>query len=145
MKKPLAIFVLLIGITSLSFGATLASINKDQFKQTFTNKTFTAMLASQINGKQVNNSIAVYIGDKGKISGKFADKPAKGPQADQGKYTIKNDGMVCITWQHWFNSKEECVYAYNTQNAYIMVDNNSMFHFSVMKFSIRSGNNLKNS
>lgn len=143
MKKQLAIFAALITTSSLSLGATLNSINQDQFKQAFIEKTFTAISTSQLNGKEINNGITVYIADKGKIKGKFTDKPTNGPQTDQGVYSIKDDGMVCITWQHWFNGKEECVYAYNTQNAYIMVDNNNIFHFSIMKFAIQSGDNLK--
>lgn len=143
MKKQLTLFAALIASTSLSFGATLNSINQDQFKQAFIGKTFTAMKTAQLNGKEVNNSVSVFIGDQNKIKGKFADKPANGPQADEGVYTLKEDGMICINWQHWFNGKEECLSTYDTQNAYMMVDSNNVFHFSIMKFAIKAGDNLK--
>ena len=137
MKKQLVVVATLIATSSLGFSATLSSINQDQFKQAFVKKTFTAVLTSQLNGKEITSGLTVYVGNKGKIKGKFTDKPVNGPQADQGVYVIKNDGMICITWRHWFKGKEECVYAYNTKNAYIMVDNNDIFHFSIMKFAIK--------
>lgn len=143
MKKQWKIFAVLITMCPLCFGATLNSINRDQFKEAFVDKTFTAISTSELNGKEINNRVTVYVGNKGKIKGKFSDKPANSVQIDQGVYKIKDDGMICITWQHWFNAKEECVYAYNTQNSYIMVDNNNIFHFSIMKFAIKSGDNLK--
>lgn len=142
MKKKLALFALFLATHSLSFGATLSSINQDQFKQTFVGKTFTSISTAQLNGKVINNSVTVYLDNDGKIQGKFTDKPANAPQTDQGVYSIKDDGLVCITWQHWFNGTE-CVYAYNTQNAYIMVDNNNTFHIVIMKSAIESGNHLK--
>ena len=140
MKKQLAVFAALVITSSLSFGATLNSINQDQCKQAFVGKTFTSVSTAQPNGK--NNSVIVYMDDKGKIQGKFADKPANAPQTDQGIYSIKEDGLICITWQHWFKGKEEHVYAYNTQNDYIMVDNNNIFHLVIMKSAIEPGNHL---
>lgn len=134
MKKHTLVFAALVATSSLSFGATLNAINPDQFKQAFVGKTFTSVS---------NASVTVYMGDKGKIQGKSAAKPASAPQTDQGTYNIKDDGLVCITWQHWFNGKEECIYAYNTQNVYIMVDNHNTFHFVIMKSAIETGNHLK--
>ena len=141
MKKQWAIFSVLSATSSLSFGATLNSISQDQFKQAFVDKTYTSI--STAYGKETDNSVTVYMDENGKIQGKFTHKPANAPQTDQGVYSIKDDGLVCITWQHWFKGKEECVYAYNTQNAYIMVDNNNIFHLVFMKSAIESGNHLK--
>lgn len=139
MKKQLTLFAALIATSSLSFGATLNAINQDQFKQAFVGKTFTSISTAQSNGKEIDNSVTVYMDNQGTIQGKFTNKPVNAPQTDEGVYKIKDDGMVCITWQHWFNGKEECVYAYDTQNAYIMVDTNKIFHFPVMKFAITGG------
>jgi hypothetical protein len=146
MKKQLVIFAALIVTNSLSLGATLSSINQDQFIKSFVGKTFsakTSISTTQLNGKEIDNSVTVYMDNKGTIQGKYTHKPAHAPQTDQGVYSIKDDGMICMTWQHWFNGKEECVYAYDTQNAYVMVDNNHIFHFSIMKFAIKPGDNLK--
>lgn len=139
MKKHTLAFAALVTTSSLSFGATLNSINQDQFKQAFVGKTFTSVSTAQ----QKNNSVIVYMDNTGKIQGKFMDKPANAPQTDQGVYSIKNDGLVCITWQHWFDGKEECIYAYDTQNVYIMIDNNNAFHFVIMKSALEPGNHLK--
>lgn len=144
MKKQFAVFAALVTTCPLSFGATLNSINQDEFKQSFVGKTFTSVSTAQPNEKKINNSVTVYMDDKGNIQGKFVEKPANAPQTDQGVYSIKDDGQVCITWQHWFNGKQECVYAYNTQNVYIMVDNNNIFHFVIMKSAITPGNHLEN-
>lgn len=136
MKTQLAIFIALVATSSLSFGATLNAMNQDQLKQVFIGKTITSISTAQEKG--IDNGFAVYLEDKGNIYGKFTQASTKVPQTDQGVYRIKDDGLLCITWQHWFRD-EECLYIYDTQNAYIAVDNQNTFHTVFMKSDIQSG------
>lgn len=144
MKKSLiAACAILVAVTSLSFGATLNSVNKDQVKQAFVDKTFTSVPVAHLDGQSIGNTFTGYLDAQGKTWGKFAHKPANAPQTDEGAYIIKDDGALCLTWQHWFKGKQFCVYTYNTNNAYIIVGDNNSFHTVFMKSAIQQGNHIK--
>ena len=136
-KSAMIIFSVLTATTSMSFGATLNSIDKDQVKQAFVNKTFTSVTMARVDDQAITNIFIGSMDAQGKIYGKFAHQPSQGPQRDQGIYTIKDNGQLCITWQHWQEKKESCFYTYNTDNAYILVDVNDRFHILFMKNDIK--------
>lgn len=137
--------VLLAGLLSVSVAcsaATMHSITKDQMKQAFVNKTSTSISTAQLNGKNVDNAFTGYFDDKGNMWGKFASEPADAPQTDQGTYKIKNNGSLCLTWQHWMDAKQFCVNAYETTNSYIIIDDKNMFHTVFMKTAMQAGKQM---
>lgn len=142
-KRSIALFAALLVTSSLSFAMTLNSADKSQVTQFFINKTFTSIPASNLNGQYVENTFTGAADDQGHMWGKFAQKPADQPQTDQGTFTIKDDGQLCLTWQHWNGGQEFCVYAFNTDNAIVIVDTKSHFHTAFMKSQVQSGNKLK--
>jgi len=142
MKKILAFFLLTLFATTPCFGATLVSLNKTQIIKAFVNKTATSIATDNLNGQTINNTFSMFLDDKGNIVGKMSIKPPNQPQVDKGTYTIENDGTVYLTWQHWDNAKKLCFHAYNTQNAYINVGCDMVFHTAFMKDAIRIGNQL---
>jgi len=143
MKKTAAVLLAALMVTSsVSFAATLSSQSKDQVQQTFVNKTFTS-LPMPFLGQPINNIFTGYMDDQNKIWGKFAQLPQNNvPQVDQGVYTMKDDGQLCITWQHWMNAKEICVYTYETNNAYLIVSNDNNFHVAFMKSAVQPGRQI---
>jgi hypothetical protein len=137
------LFIALTTINSLCFGTVLHSINKTQFNQSFVNKTFTSIPTDNLNGHTIDNTFSMYLDGQGNIWGKMSHKPANEPQVDKGIYTITNDGTFYITWQHWDGAKKLCGHIFNTQNAYISVDCDNVFHTVFMKEASRPGNHLK--
>ena len=85
----------------------------------------------------------MFLDDKGNIIGKMSHKPSNEPQIDKGIYSIDADGTAYITWQHWDGTKKLCFHAFNTENAYINVGCDNVFHTVFMKDAIKSGNHLK--
>jgi len=145
MKKlsNLILFISFIAMSSLSMAATLTSMNKEQIKQAFINKTSTSIATDNLNGRDINNTFSFYLDEKGNLFGKMAKKPADQPQTDKGVYTIKDDGTIYLTWQHWDGAKQLCFHIFNTQNAFITVDCNNVFHSAFMKAAIKPGNHLE--
>lgn len=143
MKKITAAIIFTISFaSSLSFGATLQSMSKQQIKQSILNKTFTSIATDNLNGRTIDNTFSMYLDNHGNIWGKMAHKPTNEPIADKGLYSIQNDGTVFITWQHWDGGKKLCAHLYNTKNAYISIDCAGVFHTVFMKEATHSGNNL---
>lgn len=144
MKKILSIFISVLSIShcSFSFAASLNSMDKNQVKQVFINKTFISIATDNLNGKTINNTFSMFLDDKGNIIGKMSSKPANQPQTDKGVYSIKEDGTLMITWQHWDEAKELCALFFETANAYIAMECNNVFHTAFMKEDIKQGNHL---
>ena len=130
-------------ISSMAAAATLNSINKDQVQQAFVNNTFTTASVVHPTAFSINNSFTGYMSSDGKIWGMFMHKPKKLPQVDQGTYVIKDDGALCMTWKHWHDAKEFCVYIYNAENAYLLVTTDNMFDTAFLKTSIKTGKHMK--
>ena len=145
MKKPTAavIFLTLISISSLSLSATLQSMNKAQFKEEFINRTFVSIATDNLNGHTIDNTFSMFLDDMGNIWGKMSHKPTNEPQTDKGTYTITDNGTFYITWQHWDGAKKLCGRVFNTENAYISVDCDNIFHTAFMKEAVKPGNYLK--
>lgn len=140
-KKPIYFSILVLSASSAS-AATLTSMTKAQIENAVINKTLVSIPTDNLNGKTINNTFSMYLDGKGHIYGKMAHKPDGELQADQGVYTLKDDGTVTITWNHW--DKKETLYAqlFETKNAYLAIDNNNVFHTVYMKESILSGNKI---
>ena len=145
MKKATAtvIFSVLISMSSLGVSATLQSMNKAQFKEAFINNTFVSIATDNLNGRTIDNTFSMFLDDKGNIWGKMSSKPENEPQTDQGTYSIADDGTFYITWQHWDGAKPLCGHVFYTENAYISVDCDNIFHTAFMKETIKSGNHLE--
>ncbi len=144
MKKSVAvvIFAALAASSTLSLGATLNSMNKVEIEQAFINKTLISIATDNLNGRTIDNTNSVFLDDQGKILGKMAHKPANTPQTDKGIYSIKDDGTLYITWQHWDDAKQLCFHIFTTKNAYIAIECANVFHSAFMKEAIQSGNHL---
>ncbi len=141
-KLLVIIFGLIITISHVSFGANLISLNKDQFVKAFVGKTSTSIATDNLNGRTIENTFSMFLDEKGNITGKMSHKPASEPQIDKGVYSIDEDGTAYVTWQHWDEAKRLCFHAFNTNNAYINVDCNNVFHTAFMKDAIKTGNHL---
>ncbi|MDR3492080.1 MAG: hypothetical protein P4M12_08580 [Gammaproteobacteria bacterium] len=141
-KSVVILFLTFLTINSLSFSATLSSLNRDQFIKTFVNKTSISIATDNLNGRTIENTFSMYLDEKGNIIGKMSHKPVNQPQADNGVYSIDEDGTAYITWQHWDGAKKLCFHAFITNNAYINVGCDNVFHTAFMKEAIKSGNHL---
>lgn len=144
MKKIIAgiLFSTLIAVSQFSFSATLNALNKSQLEQTWLNKTWVSIATDNLNGKTIDNTFSLYADDKGNIWGKMSHKPANEPQTDKGIYTIADDGTFYITWQHWDGAKKLCGRVFDTQNAYVSVGCDGVFHTAFMKEAVQPGNHL---
>ncbi len=118
-------------------------MNKKQVEEAFINKTSLSIATDNLNGQTIDNTFSMFLDNQGNIFGKMSKKPENEPQYDQGIYTIGNDGSLTITWHHWDGAKKLCAQFFNTQNAYIALDCDNIFHTVFMKDSIQSGNQLK--
>ena len=141
-KQVIIILVALLTISSLSFSATLNSLSRDQFIKTFVDNTSISIATDNLNGRTIENTFSMYLDDKGKVIGKMSHKPVNEHQTDNGMYSIDEDGTAYITWQHWDGAKKLCFHAFNTNNAYIAVGCDNVFHTAFMKEAIKSGNHL---
>jgi hypothetical protein len=128
---------------SLCFAATLNSLNKDQFINAFVNKTSVSIATDNLNGVTIENTFSMFLDGDGNIIGKMSHKPVNEPQTDKGIYSIDKDGTAYITWQHWDGAKKLCFRAFNTENSYINVGCDDVFHTVFMKEAIKPGNLLK--
>ena len=126
----------------LSFGVTLNSMTQAQVQHAFINKTIISIATDNLNGQTINNTNSAYLDNQGNILGKMATKPVNAPQADKGIYSVAKNGTFYIKWQHWDDAKQLCFHIFDTQNAYIVIDCNNVFHNAFMKATIQSGNHL---
>jgi hypothetical protein len=141
MKKA-AIFVVMLFCSSFVFGANLKSMTKEQVEKALVNKTMTSIPTDNLNGRTIKNTFSMFLDGHGTIFGKMAQKPTNEPQTDKGIYSIGNDGSLYITWQHWDGAKKLCAHFFDTQNAYIAIDCENVFHTVFMKEAVQSGNYL---
>jgi hypothetical protein len=143
MIKSAALLFSLTAMSTVSFGLTLHSMTPAQMSKAFVNMTATSVPAVNLNDKSINDTVTVYLDDKGHVFGSMAQKPPEGPQKDEGTYKIKPDGSMQITWQHWDHAKTFDAYFFDTKNAYVVIDNNKAFHTVFMKSQMQSGNHVK--
>ena len=132
-KSAVIIFSIALTMSSHCFSATLTSLNRDQFIKAFVNKTSISIATDNLNGRTIENTFSMYLDDKGNITAKMSHKPVNEPQIDHGVYSIDEDGTAYITWQHWDGAKKLCFHSFNTNNAYINIDCDNVFHTDFMK------------
>lgn len=156
MKKSAILCTALLATTSLSYGASLNSLHKDQVKKALVDKTITTAPVNRLNDQVTQTPVVVYLDNNGNISGQFMNtmnsstttsmnnttNNMPSPQSDTGTYKLKNNGLLCITWKTWNKGNEFCVYTYETSNAYLFVDDHHVFHTVAMKSDIQSGNQM---
>lgn len=142
MKKVILLAAALM--STASFGASLQSLNKNQATQLFQGNTMTTVPLVTLNKQLVtNNPITIYFDKQGTATGKFENKPDNAPQNDEGKWMVKGNGIVCVTWQNWNETKPLCVYVYKTNNSvlFINADNNN-FESMALKTNMKTGNGM---
>ncbi len=136
------IFTVLLVIGSFAFSATLTSMTQLQIEQALVNKTLVSIPTDNLNGRDINNRFSMFMDGHGVIWGKMSFKPSNEPQADKGIYSIAKDGTFYITWQHWDGAKKLAGHIFETQNAYLAISNDGVFHTAYMKEAVQSGNHL---
>lgn len=143
MKKALVLSAVLVSFSSLSFAASLNSLSKDQVVGALENQTITTIPLATLESELIADPATIYFDKNNQISGKFAHKPGNDPQTDQGTWTVKDDGSLCITWKHWFKSVPFCDYVYEANNSLLFIKGDNTFASLVLKKNIKSGNHLK--
>lgn len=143
MKKTLVLSTILISCCSFSYAASLSSMNKDQVVQALQDQTLTTIPLATLEDQLITNSATIYFDKQNQISGKFAHKPTNDPQSDKGTWEVKDDGSLCITWQHWFKSQPFCDYVYDANNSLLFMKGDNTFASLVLKKNIKAGNHLK--
>ena len=142
-KLKMILFLVFFLMTELCFGATLKSMSKNEIKELLLNKTLVSIATDNLNCQTIQNTFSLYLDNKGNSFGKMEHKPSNEPQTDTGVYSISKDGTLYLTWQHWDGAKKLCAHFFNTQNAYLAIDCENVFHTVFMKETVRSGNHLK--
>ncbi|AWN73506.1 hypothetical protein LEAN103870_14865 [Legionella anisa] len=140
--KRLPIAAALLAASSLSFAASISSMSKSEVTEALSDKTVTTISAATLNDKVLANSFTGYFGKDGKMMGGFAKQTEGAPQNDKGTWLVKDDGSVCMTWEHWFNGKEECVYFYKLNNGLLVVGADQNFESVILNSEIKSGNQI---
>jgi hypothetical protein len=145
MKKlALVSAIALFSVSTFSFGASLQSLNKNQIEKTMANKTMTTVSLVTLNKELVSNTLTFAMDKKdNKVTGQFANKPDSDPQNDTGKWQVKSNGTLCVTWEHWNNAKPICVAVYKTNNAIMFVNQeNNNFESMVLTNNIKDGDHV---
>jgi hypothetical protein len=141
MKKSIA-FVAILATCTSAFSVTLESLNREQMVKTFVNKTAVSIGTDIFNGEVVPKTFSFYLDYKGNVKGKFGVKPKHEPQTDVGVYTIEKDGTIYVTWKHWYGSKKICFRLFNSENAYLSLECNNVFHTAYLKSAITPGDHI---
>lgn len=147
MKKSVILSAALVSLISAqSFAAPFHALNKEQVNKAFQNKTITTISAITMDGKLVNNTFTGYF-NKDQVNGQLANQPENSaPQNDQGTWLVKNNGALCVTWQHWNQQKPICINIYELKNAYVFINaDTGNFESMVPKNNIQDGNQLSSS
>lgn len=145
MKKLIISSAILLSFCSVSIANTIHSLDKDKVKSLLNDKTITTIGLTTLNGHTQDDVFTGYFGKDGKATGSFATAPSDQPQNDQGTWTVKNNGDLCMTWQHWDNAKEFCLAVYKTNNSIIFINKDGKLESVVLTDNIKSGNQLNNS
>ncbi|AHE66226.1 hypothetical protein [Legionella oakridgensis] len=141
MKKAIAISAVLFSYSA--FAETLTSLSKEEVLSTFQGKTIKSIPLANLDNRLIADSFMGYFDKNGQITGKFTKKPqGNDPQTDDGTWRVKDDGTLCVTWKHWFNSKEVCALTYPLGNGYLFVNPDNNNFESLIHKDIKSGNQI---
>jgi hypothetical protein len=141
--KRLSYLVALMFLNSSVLATTLQSMTKEEIQNSLINKTLISIPTDNLNGKTINNTFTMYMDGQGNIYGQMSLKPNNEPQTDQGIYTLENDGTISIQWHHWDNKEKLYAQIFETQNAYLAIGSDHVFHTAYLKESILPGNKIK--
>ncbi len=122
MKKWMLGVGLMMFVSSVSYGASLQALDKEQVKKLFENHTLTTISTITLNNKLAKNTFTGFFGKDGKMTGQLASKPDTYPQGDKGVWKVKDNGELCVKWDHWEAAKEVCMEIYQTKNMAIFVN-----------------------
>lgn len=142
MKKLLSLSILFLSTSSLVFAGSLKPLDKSAATAELSDKTITTISAATLDGKVISDRFTGYFSKDGKAKGKFAAKPAEGPDADEGSWKVNDDGKVCVTWNHWNHGQEKCVDFYKLSNALLIVNDSNGFESLVLSRDIKSGDHV---
>lgn len=140
--KRIPTAAVLLSISSLSLAASISSMSKSEVTDALSDKTVTTISAATLNGKVLANTFTGYFSKDGKMNGGFAQQTEGAPQNDKGTWLVKDDGSICMTWEKWFNGKEECVYFYKLNNGLLIVGTDQNFESVILNADIKSGNQI---
>ena len=144
MKKSyLLSAVVLLSLSTATFGATLKSLNKAEATKELEGNTITTVALATINDNLVTNAFTGYFGKDGKMQGQFANAPENQPQKDQGTWTVKADGTTCSNWDQWNNKQPVCFSVYKLSNGLLFINSeNKKFLSLVLQENIKPGNQM---
>ncbi len=142
MKKIAITTAILLASSSLSYAASLQSMDKTLITKALEDKTITTVPLVTLHNSLIANTVSVYFGKKGQLLGQFTNKPDNDPQNDQGTWQVKADGQVCVSWKVWTNNNPICVYAYKLANSLVFVNTSNKFESMVLSDGIKSGNQV---
>ena len=144
MKKIVVLFALLWSVCTICFAdAPLKIIKKDQLIATLQDKTMSTIYLTMFDKHLLPNSLILYFGKEGQVSGSFANKLDNGqPQKDQGLWDVDSSNALCVIWKHWNNGKKECVYVYDGMNSLIFIGLDGNYNALALKSAILLGNQL---
>lgn len=134
----------LMFVSSFCYAASMQSLNKKQLTQALEDKTITTISLVTLNGNIINNSASIYFSKNNKTDGTMSSKPGNNPQSDEGIWSVKSNGALCITWQHWNDNKPICVFGYQLTNALVLVNTETKnLETLILNINIQSGNSVK--
>lgn len=143
MKKSIlltAAFLLATGGTAF---AAMSALTKPQVMHVFENKTITTIPLITLQGELMKDAFAGYFAKDGTVRGQLATKAENYPQTDKGKWQVKSNGTMCITWAHWNQGKQRCVFVYSLKNAKVIVNQNTKkLETVILDKNIQAGNQL---
>jgi len=142
MKKSILIFALLIFSCSMSYAASIQSMDKNQVTNALEDKTITTVPLATLHGNLISNTVSVYFGKGGKLIGQFTNKPNNDPQSDKGTWEVKANGQVCVQWKVWTNNNPICVYTYKLSNSLVFINTDNKFESMVLFDKIHTGNQV---
>lgn len=141
--QKIILSLLVFFMFSAAHAVTMTSMTKEQVAQTFNGKTLVTIPLSTIENKLVADSITIYFDQSGKATGHITVKQDNVSQDDQGKWQVKDDGALCITWEHWTSNQPFCDYVYNANNSVIFINGTGDFVSLALKRDIQLGNQMQ--
>lgn len=120
----------------------LEPLDQSKAKSALENKTITTIPLTTLNGKTQDNVFTGFLGKDGKTKGSFTPAPANQPQTDEGTWMVKDDGKLCMTWDHWNDAKQFCMTLYKTKNSIIFINEKDKLESVVMLDKVRTGNKM---
>jgi len=134
---------LALAFSGLTHATSLQSLSESQVSSQVIGKTITTIPLVTMDGSLTNNTFTGYFNTNGELEGRMANQPENGPITDKGTWSLKTDGTLCATWNHWNSSKPICVSIYKVKNGLLFVNQQShKLETIVLEENIKSGNKI---